>query len=301
MHPLFSLDNITRSKIIALGIRKQRYYIYQRSRDGRNLFHFIDALINKVENGQSIAKTNISLRAINHSNLITIGAEPNNSCTKWSEPKLFATQCALINCRSVVNKTVELKTYIITNNLDVCILTKTWIRMDDSINEVQMCPTVYKVYSVPRKDRSGEGIAVIYRDSIPITENSVYDYMSMECVDFTVTLLNNTINLSVIYRLPDRSVLSFADGFLNYIESNINSAGKNLFVGDFNIHVKDQSNSDTRHFQDVLDSFGLINHIGFDTHHLENALDLVITSARDNFIRNPYQGHLFSDHNINFL
>ena len=70
----------------------------------------------------------------------------------------------------------------------------------------------------------------------------------MECADFTVTLPNNTINLSVIYRPPDKSDLSFADDFLNYMESNINSAGKNLFIGDFNIHVKNQSNSNTRNF-----------------------------------------------------
>ena len=30
-------------------------------------------------------------------------------------------------------------------------------------------------------------------------------------------------------------------------------------------------------------------------------LDLVIMSARDDFIRNPCQGHLFSDHNIVFF
>ena len=101
-----------------------------------------------------------------------------------------------------------------------------------------------------------------------------------------MTLWNNTINLSVIYRPPDKSVFSFADDFLNYMENNINSAGKKLFTGDFNIHVKDQGNSDTRNLQEVLDSFGLTNHIGFDTHHLENMLDLVITYARYNLIRN---------------
>ena len=114
-------------------------------------------------------------------------------------------------------------------------------------------------------------------------------------------LANNTINLSVIYRPPDKSVLSLADDFPNYMESIINSAGKNLLFGNFNIHVKDQSNSDTRNFQDLLDSFRLINHISFDTHCLENTIDLVIISARDNFIRNPYQGCLSSDHNIVFF
>ena len=142
------------------------------------------------------------------------------------------------NCRSVVNKTAELKVDIITISLNVCILPKTWIRMDDSITEVQMCPPGYKVYSGPSEDKSGGGIAVIYKDSMPIKKNSVYDYISMECVDFTLTLPNSTIKLSLIYRPPDKSVLSFSDDFLNYMESNINSAVKNLFVSEFNIHVK---------------------------------------------------------------
>ena len=111
--------------------------------------------------------------------------------------------------------------------------------MEDSITEIQMCPPGYKEYSVPRNDRSGGGIAVIYKDSILIKKNSVYNYISMECADFTVTAPNNTINLSAIYRPLDKSVVSFADDFLNYMESNINSAGKNLFVINFNIHVKD--------------------------------------------------------------
>ena len=213
--------------------------------------------------------------------MVTIGAEPNSSSTNWSEPKQFATQCALINCRSVENKTAERKVDIITNNLVVCILTETWIRMEDSITEVQMCPPGYKVYSVPRNDRSGGGIAVIYKDSIVIKKNSVYYNISMEGADFTVTLPNNTIHLSVIYKPPDKSVLSFAYDLLNYMESNINSAGKSLFVSNFKIHVNDQSNPNTRNVQDVLDSFRLINHISFDTHHLENTLNLVITSARD--------------------
>ena len=168
MHPLFSLDNITRSKIIALGIRTRRNYIYQRFRGGRNLFHHIHALINKVGKWHSIAMTNNSLRTITHSNLITIGAEPNNISTNRSEPKQFAIQCVLINCKSEVNKTAELRVDIITNNLDVCILTETWIRMEDSITEVQMCPPGYKVHSVPRSDRPDGGIVVIYKDSIPI-------------------------------------------------------------------------------------------------------------------------------------
>ena len=62
------------------------------------------------------------------------------------------------------------------------------------------------------------------------------------------------------------------------MERNINSSGKLLLTGDFNIYVNNLESPDTNTFLDVLDSFGLHNHIGFLTHHLNNTLDLVITS-----------------------
>ena len=86
------------------------------------------------------------------------------------------------------------------------------------MNEVQMCPTGYKVYLEPRNERSCGRIAVIYKDSILIKKNSVCNYISMECPDFTVTLPSNTINVSVIYGPPAKSVPSFADDFLKYME-----------------------------------------------------------------------------------
>ena len=128
--------------------------------------------------------------------------------------------------------------------------------------------------------------------------NNTYAYSSMECTDFAVSLPGPSLNLAVIYRPPDKLVLSFASDFLDYMERNINSAGKLLFTGDFNIHVNDLESQDTNTFLDVLDSFGLHNHISFSTHCLNNTLDLVITSGQNNFFESSTLGRLLSDHNI---
>ena len=54
---LFSLDNTMRSKIITLGIRKQRNYeSYRRSRGRRNIFHRISTVINQLENQSHLTK-----------------------------------------------------------------------------------------------------------------------------------------------------------------------------------------------------------------------------------------------------
>ena len=175
---------------------------------------------------------------------------------------------------------------------------ETWIKEDNTTTESQICPPGYKAISVPRSNKQGGGITIVYKDSVTIWRSNGYDYSSMECMDFAVSLPGLSLNLAVIYRPPDKSLLSFATDFLDYMERNINSTGKLLLTGDFNIHVNDLESPDTNTFLAILDSFGLHNHISFPTHHLNNSLDLVIASGQDNLTESSTPGRLFSDHNI---
>ena len=143
-----------------------------------------------------------------------------------------------------------------------------------------------------------EALLLFIETSSPYRGSNTYDYTTMECSDFAVSLPGLSLNMAVIYRLPDILVLSFVNDFLDYIERNINSTGKLLLAGDFNIHINDPEFPDANTFLDVLDSFGQQNHIRFPTHHLNNTLDLVITSCNDNFIESSTPGRLFSDHNV---
>ena len=139
---------------------------------------------------------------------------------------------------------------------------------------------------------------MVYKDSIMIRRSNTYDYSSMKCTDFVVSLPGLSLNMAVMYRPPNKSVLSFANDLLDYMERNINSPGKLLLTGDFNIHVNNLESPDTNTFLDVLDSFGLHFDIEFLTHCLNNTLDLVITSGQDKFIESSRPSRLFSDHNM---
>ena len=41
-------------------------------------------------------------------------------------------RCALVNCTSAVNKTADIRTDVTNNKIDICPLTDTWIRPDDT-------------------------------------------------------------------------------------------------------------------------------------------------------------------------
>ena len=107
------------------------------------------------------------------------------------------------------------------------------------------------------------------------------------------------INLFVIYRFPNTSVLTFCNDLANVLEESIlNLTGYISLVGDFNIHVDQVHNSDSITFSNFLDSFGLSNKVQFPTHKHQHTLDLVISSCTDGFIQSVFRGHLLSNHNF---
>ena len=112
---LFSLNNTIRSKIIALGIRKQRNHKpSKRSRGGRTIFHRISTIVSQLNDQSHVnicgSKTP---RIIDYRNILTF--QLNNTKIKpMSESLIY---CALINCRSVINKSTDLQVELVQNKL----------------------------------------------------------------------------------------------------------------------------------------------------------------------------------------
>ena len=95
---LFSLNNTIRSKVIALGIRKQRNHKpYRRSRGRRTIFHRISTIVSQLDNwsDHNIHGSKIP-RIIDYRNILTV--QLNNTKTKSLSVSLI--HCALIDCRS---------------------------------------------------------------------------------------------------------------------------------------------------------------------------------------------------------
>ena len=76
-----------------------------------------------------------------------------------------------------------------------------------------------------------------------------------------------SINLYVLYRPPTTSVLSFCTDLADVLEYNITTnTGHPILIRDFNIHLDQPENSDSRTFNDLLDSINLHNKVMFPTH-----------------------------------
>ena len=86
----------------------------------------------------------------------------------------------------------------------------------------------------------------------------------MELMNFNIAVKGINVNLYVIYRPPNGSVIEFCDSLVMILERNINmDKGKLLISSNFNIHLDEENNHNTITFNDFLESFGLINYTTF--------------------------------------
>ena len=96
----------------------------------------------------------------------------------------------------------------------------------------------------------------------------------MELSAFDLCIQDRVIDLFVIYRYPNTSVVSFCNDLADTLGNNILTLkGHCILTGDFNIHTDDVLDNDTRTFNDMLNSLGMINHITFPMHKQGHTLD----------------------------
>ena len=298
---LFHVNTPTRVWIIALGIRA-RSSTFRKSRAGRNLFYYIAPITYQCHCNLTHRSQTTPVHTVNQYNLVLI--KTTNNCSRLQSSVPPAPQkdlhSTLINCRSVVNKTQDIQLELALNNLDLCILTETWIKEDDTTTPSRLCPSGYKALSNSRHGRISGGIAIVYKNDLSISITRGQPCKTMESTCFSINIESKVINLIAIYRPPDSNVLEFCNELANLLESKINPSGELILLGDFNIAVNKPSEAEPATFLDVLNSFNLINRVDKPTHRLSNTLDLIIHDARlrYNIIPRIKIDRLFSDHNI---
>ena len=116
-----------------------------------------------------------------------------------------------------------------------------------------------------------------------------------------VKFRNKTLNLDIIYRHPNSSVLPFIESLANLLEENILSDHEELIItGDFNIHMDKPHLSDTILFNNFLDTFNLTNKLTFSTHLSPHIIDLMLVENQSMIVNGITltSRHLFLDHHF---
>jgi hypothetical protein len=209
---------------------------------------------------------------------------------------------ALINCQSVRNKTSCLTDHLIDNDIDLCVLTETWLKPGDSDQRIisDMTPPGYKLHHVPRNGRGG-GIAVLLRSSFSVTPQDSFNAVSFESMRLAIKIKSVTIHLVVIYRVPPSKKNGlhsnqFHQEFCDMVDHLSTLKGNILIAGDFNIHWDKTESREMIELAEFIESHNLQQHIQDPTHIKGHTIDLIITRSDESLIKSVSVDTLFSDH-----
>ncbi|XP_062616025.1 uncharacterized protein LOC134277724 [Saccostrea cucullata] len=189
-----------------------------------------------------------------------------------------------LNCRSSRNKSVSINDYIQSNNIDLMVLTETWLGSNtDNAILSELTPNGYNFTNNPRVDRRGGGLAIIHEKQVSVKPaNKDAKYTNFEHLECSVGVKNKFIRIAVIYRPPPSKSNKFKNSvffeeWTNYLDSLVLIPGELLITGVLNFHLDDPNDKDARTFTELLTEHGLKQHISDETHRLGHTLDVLIT------------------------
>ena len=124
----------------------------------------------------------------------------------------------------------------------------------------------------------------MFNSSLNVSLSRGGDMQSFEYSEWNFSIAHLFVKLIVVYR-PPYSVAHpispgrFFDEFSNYLETIVLSPEILFISGDFNFHIDDMANTNTMKFNEMLETFGLKQHVSKPTHSSNHILDLLITRS----------------------
>ena len=241
-----------------------------------------------------------------HSNLIAVPFNTQNADAAFQNSTSVLRKrlrFACVNSRSVRNKIAVIIDHMVDSGIDICTITETWLKECDSVSIAGLSTAGFVFRSFPRQSgRSGGGTGILCKESLNVKSSDCGEFYSFEFSEWNVCVHKQTIKVVTIYRPPyseDHPVSSnvFFEEFSSYLENIVMIPEVLLITGDFNFHVDCPTEADAKKFAELMNTFGLIQHVRVPTHSSGHTLDLIITrSINDVTITSPLATFALSDH-----
>ena len=218
-------------------------------------------------------------------------------------PPSYLLKPGSVNVQSVRNKIDHIIEAIISHDLDILILTETWLTTDDKDQFFIRALNIkgYKFYSFPRGNNTGHGgVGIIIRSSINIKSASQCDSTNFENCILSLDLKQRRVDLCAVYRPPPSdknkfTVNKFIEEFGDLLQSYASNSTPVAFLGDFNFHLDNGSNGNANRFTSLLHSLDFEQHVSSPTHRSGHTLDAIISRSGYGLVSNVHVGDLFSD------
>ena len=170
--------------------------------------------------------------------------------------------------------------HIIDYSTDFAFVSETWLTTEtnDVTAYIQTCG--YKLHHVVRKDSiktRGGGVALLCRSKYKVTKLKSAKYQSFEHCMYSVKRdKHDKMVLVAFYRLDHIAISVFWNEFPTFLETLCSMNCLLIMGGDINIHLDNKTCSQTKSFNDILDSFNLCQLVDEITHKKGHLLDILI-------------------------
>ena len=228
---------------------------------------------------------------------------PINCCVGGGLASSKTASLVLLNVRSLRNKGDFIIDYISEHDIDVMCLTETCLTANDESLMPSLIPAGYGFRHLPRSDRRGGGVGVMFKSSFQVSKSIPWLAESFECLQLVLTGANvaSTLRIFIIYRPPSSGRNSkpfnlFLEEFLELIEHVCSQKSGLVILCDFNVHYGSSGDNDACMLADILHSTNFQQHVSSATHCRGNILDLVITPSTNSVITDVSVESLMTDH-----
>lgn len=177
--------------------------------------------------------------------------------TQVQTPPSVNAKCALLNVRSLSNKSFVINELICSYKLDFLLLTETWLdEAKYASTLIESTPPNFSFMCANRKNQKGGGLASIFKDSFQCSQISLGDFSSFEYLCGLITCTPNILLLT-IYRPPKHSAKVFLEEFGELLSTVCLDYDCLVIAGDFNIHVDNPEIACARELLTLIDNFNL--------------------------------------------
>ncbi len=287
---LYQLNSKTRSKLpvgiynhcAALGIARRPHYIHRGSRRKQCTKTTISAVgctipvvcssFRRLLTKTRYEDGNVNFTNLRHLEYVSSGAL--SGITTSSTITQPPVKMALVNARSLSNKTFILNDFFTSHAMDFLFVTETWLKNGD-ISSRELSPLDCSLYSTPKPSGHGGGLATVFRNSFKCRLLPVDASFSFEAQLLKMDL-NGPLLCVLVYRPPKVST-TFIHELSEFLSNQVSRCDRLLVLGDFNIHVCCPSKPMVKNFMSLMDSLNFVQSVSSPTHNRSHTLDLVLT------------------------
>ena len=228
--------------------------------------------------GKHVRNKNCFEKKVNRNNVIQLERKVSRIIHKVDECIKLST----FNAQSIKNKDTPVRTLLEEEHIDIGIITETWLKESDE--EEWICTSElnndgWRFYSVPRKERSGGGVALVSKlNKIKQLESGARN--TFEYGIWQVTSRNISLSIVGVYRPPYSeknkfSINDFLDEYTDFLTRKMATLKNLLICGDFNIHFEDTENNESVAYREINEALGLTQCNNLATHRLGHNIDHV--------------------------